>query len=135
MKITNELNSKVNDVVSKKYEKELSVLNEKISEARQQKVEELTEVLGIAIEKFPNLITFVDSLSCNYGSNKTLYEKTKYAYNKSEAYYSDVKELSDEIAKVLERRKNEIENVKIRISYGKSFEDIKDVFTEYGLDF
>ena len=37
MKITNELNSKVNDVVSKKYEKELSVLNERISEVRRQK--------------------------------------------------------------------------------------------------
>ena len=47
----------------------------------------------------------------------------------------DVKEAADKLANLVSKKKEEIENFTIKISYGKTFDDIKATFAEYGMDF
>lgn len=133
MKVTNELNSKITRCVNEKYRDEIESLNNAIKQLKEEAIKKLSEEIDRATEVCPILIT---ALSQGYYTSKTSIDiSRRWVNTKDLVKINDIDEIEKKLKEISDKKSMEIENIRIKISYGKSFEDIKSVFNEYGVDF
>ena len=131
MRITNELDNKIKVCIEKKYESELSAVRTDIRETKERKSKALADTAEIIITEHPEFEDFFKY--CGFNSLRSNVENVYM--NKIASNDSDIKELLALEQSIISKKKNEIENIKIQISYEKTFEDIKNVFLEHGFEF
>ena len=137
MKVTNELNSKITRCINEKYRDEIEVLNNDIKQLKEEAVNKLTEELNKAIEVCPVLNTILPRVNSIYQSeDKIRLVAETWVFNRTGYIKIDeIDEIEKKLKEISDKKSMEIENIRIKISYGKSFEDIKSVFDEYGVKF
>ena len=137
MKVTNELNSKITRCINEKYRDEIEVLNNDIKQLKEEAVNKLTEELNKTIEVCQVLNTILPRVNSIYQSeDKIRLVAETWVFNRTGYIKIDeIDEIEKRLKEISDKKSMEIENIRIKISYGKSFEDIKSVFDEYGVKF
>jgi len=134
MKITNELNNKITNCINKKYESEIEEIKKEIVTEKNKRVEYYVNMVNDALKYFPDMENILKyTVGYSYGTVESIVRNT---YNNRMSQEDEIiVELLAKERKILDKKKSEIENIKIKISYGKTFDDINTVFEEYGFNF
>lgn len=133
MKITRELENKIKNCVDKKYAEEVERLKTKLNDTKERKADLYVNLAEVIVKEHPEFEAF---FTCNRFVRRTVSEGARSIFfDIVVGVDKDVKQVSDELAEIYAKKKEEIENFTIKISYGKTFDDIKATFAEYGMDF
>ena len=137
MRITKELEKRINEQINKSYEKPINDLCERQKELLERIRDVVSkEVVGL-MNKSPILYTFIANQ--HYGDidldiiKESIFKRDSKDYEVPEM--SLLKENELQIEKLKQEKKKKSEDLKIEIAYSKDLKSIKEVFASFNLEF
>ncbi len=132
MRVTKELNIKIDRLLDEKYNKLISPLIKERRELEKKRQEEGIKEVITSLGNNPHFKNYVKSRG--YGANNSPENYIKsYLSHFIGSLETDV--MGIEIDKLKRQKELEKEDIVIGISYGKNMEDIKEIFESKGLKF
>ena len=131
MKITNELKEKIYRSVNKKHQPARDSLNKDLDAAQHARNKRLTKELTEVLKKYPDLKPLILRGYRNDSPEQFVTNNANYHV----AIDKDIQKIRKSLNKLSDTAADEIENLTIAISYGKTMDDIKEAFKAAGLTF
>lgn len=131
MKITKELENKINRLLNEKYDTQLSNLRRELLLQEDYFIDSVVKEIKTSISKNPYFEHFINNQTSSW-------ESTDRYLEKNIRKFTDVPEdeqLKQKISELELKKKTEKEDLLIAISYQKDLDGIKEVFEKMGLNF
>lgn len=137
MRITKELEARINRSFEAKYEERFEALSDEARALRESIKEQVTkEVLKVANEN-PVLASYLANQFyndfCEAIVSSNVFNRNQSTYDLPQSLTLD--KIDAQIKELRTQKKREIENFLIEVAYTKDLSSIKDIFSNFGLDF